>query len=654
MKSKKAMFVVAALAGISASFCIVGCGTDAKNNKSDDAGGLPTVNSVDTYVGTTSAQAYNSESDAVKAFFDAEFGGKIGGEQGVELATFDSYENVGSVDVSKASRLGITDSANVKNISAVNVKFNAVDPMSGGGSGVAVASAITSAAAQNNQVSYLAYIAEYLNGSFKYFSPRPSNGDLLTRSYWQSLTQPTHYINCTGTVSCIQQDEEDYLQGENWQTRLKKQVGSVINTTASGKLMSVTNSNTYLDGVLDHGSEYSEYYIQKDGRIYRCSYPDSGNVGDPAVWLTMQKTEYFDFSDGCSDPYKFSYGAFDDDFGKIATGELFGGLFDAETMEMIGQACSLFQKTPTGFKATDKAFEVFLGADSSGDYTTKQFSFDIANGMIVKCGVDVRRTYTSAVSDNNVEFISKFDFAITKVGTTAAPAMPAWVNETSLNAHIAQETQQYSSSIVADAAAFSAAFDYSNVTNYTVSSCSQTYIKKDYREYAKTMRSTEEYRDGDSRIIYSNAADDWSDDAATAIYRTKTGDQWYEKVGTSNNYGMSWQWGELSEAAEPSQSAPLLAAFGAIVDKFDRFRISYNLTTNDVPPATYVAVIDNVYYEIGILNGKVVYAVSRRAGEDLQHPEFGTSKSAESTVVVIRNIGNTTVAEPSSNNNYYE
>ena len=623
MKTKKLFRALAFSLIAASSLAFAACGgndpaTTPGNGSGSDQGGtqtaLPEANAVDTYVGTVSDETYADENSAARAFFGNELFGKFVGY----MATGDK------LSASDIGRLGLADASKVKAVNAVNVSFKWELENEERSSG-----ALTSAQ-ENGVRTQKAYTIEYKDGSFGYYSPRPDNGEVLTKSYYMSILDGGMYIDHT-----VKWTENH----QNFRSKYIEDTNSYVDV-----LHNSTSAHTFYigdDKMLRHAEHKS--FNKENGEMVK---DDDDSVDDYTVAATDGKVyNIFEFTPSTGEPEwrvqstrvdadgnvklerngEFAYNIYAT-WNNAVADSVFGetGMYDFYSM------CSLFEKTPTGFKATDEAFAAL---ELGEELTKKEFYFDIKNGMLSKIVIDATWTENGEqLFDRSTAEVTADDDINVTVPQKFADTLDDAVQKT------ADDIKKHT---VANAAAWTAAFDYGAETNYTVNyeerkeridgNGYQTYSTK----YTSTQKSANEYMITISeRKFYGQ-----NEENRQTVYAKNDNGVWsYKKQAIDENTGESiWE----NVNADPPISTP----FEDVVDVSLKFDECYF----DVAMNSYVVwvTVDGVQYActVKIDGGKVVEMhIEYTAEGNLENGGKATFFNVDS--VFVRDVGSTVVIPP--------
>ncbi len=214
MKSSKSLSLLATL--LLAVLLLVSCSEPTQGNYVPPVNGNNTVPSwksdpeaekfvneiggcSETYTGSVSEEDYSSAAEAAEAYVSREI---ISAESGYSIGNISLEKTLEKNEIKAA---GIPDSltANATRVEKYNVEYTETDDS-------ASAASMISLSANTNSNSVTVYIICYAN-MYKYFSPVVTNGNTLTRSYYDSIFNSEKYKNCTVNSSVTVSVHVEYL-----------------------------------------------------------------------------------------------------------------------------------------------------------------------------------------------------------------------------------------------------------------------------------------------------------------------------------------------------------------------------------------------------------------------------------------------------------
>lgn len=153
----------------------------------------------ETFLGAVSEESYESAKDAAEAFVTEELSGE-------SHAVIESVQSKGELSKSEIDNLGIPSeilegSDSVEKLE-VNYSIEEAAPMS------------RAASENDGGARVVVYVIKY-GVDWKYFSPRPVNGDTINKSYYDSVFNYEKYKNCTMTMA-FEQKVTASAQGETY------------------------------------------------------------------------------------------------------------------------------------------------------------------------------------------------------------------------------------------------------------------------------------------------------------------------------------------------------------------------------------------------------------------------------------------------------
>ena len=163
-----------------------GTGGNAKENQLhnsfiEEIGGVS-----ETYEGAISSNSYNSEEEAAEAFVSEE----VAGDSNVNIVSTtvqQGYKGSEIQTVIAQQKLPIEDTSDIQSIAKMEVTYS-VD------SGDTYASPMAMASNSNKKVTV--YVIKY-STHWEYYSPAPTTGSTITKSYYDSVFNSDAWMNCT-------------------------------------------------------------------------------------------------------------------------------------------------------------------------------------------------------------------------------------------------------------------------------------------------------------------------------------------------------------------------------------------------------------------------------------------------------------------------
>lgn len=142
------------------------------------------------YKGTLSEESYDTANEAAEAFLANEVAGDVTDAQMI------SYTKKSKLSESEINELNISakDKSQITSAEKGVIKYSVSDA---GQTATAAASSSVAVAKQKNVTVYIIVI----KGDFKYYAPPLSEGDVVTRSYFEEVFDPSKYTNCTVSVT---------------------------------------------------------------------------------------------------------------------------------------------------------------------------------------------------------------------------------------------------------------------------------------------------------------------------------------------------------------------------------------------------------------------------------------------------------------------
>ncbi len=257
MKKKLISVALAAITAVLTACMFVACGDDSKPAPPADT----------FFVGALSAQSYASIDEAAEAFLENEVAGDateiISGVYKKQADLTD--EEIAALDIADDVRVTITAAEK----GAIDyAESDTPDPVS--------ASAIIS----NTKSVNVCMIR--IGTSFKYYAPALSNGDILTKSYFDAVFEPSQYVNCTAAIKMTTKSTASIggYKASGTQTQslniqiTEKYIYATLITTSSGVYQSAPQ-NAEIFMVCNENQNGAPYdtYVKHDGVWYQSAVP---------------------------------------------------------------------------------------------------------------------------------------------------------------------------------------------------------------------------------------------------------------------------------------------------------------------------------------------------------------------------------------------
>ncbi|MCM1367714.1 MAG: hypothetical protein NC184_02760 [Roseburia sp.] len=581
MKAKKIFAAVgcaALTAALSLSVAACGKGDKGGDDIPEGAKPIPVATAVDTFIGAVSSATYSNEADAVEAFFENELNGEYVG-----------YDSKGTLPASSISALGLSDEANVKTATAIDVKYNCVkftEEEDDGGVSASADGAYDS--------TFKAYMIEYNDGTFKYYSPRPENGEYLTKSYRDSFIDGSKYANCVIEITEDEQEFSEYMpdggtSAADLEFILTREIETDVVETSSdsarmkyGEWIRYKKVGDEMQLVEDDDDDddgeaaaFDNIYVKRGDRAFgRGSY--FGNSSWNVMTNYKQVETDDDFNYGSQ---YYEYSAWNDALFDVVIGDYF---------DILNYYYFSFEKTETGFKASAEYLKLMSSdfVEMADQLKDLYFEFDVDNGTIVKIrsGAEWEEDGERVWSKGSIEIK---DFGNVAAFTPDAALM------TELDAYIAELDDNVNEHTVASAEAWAAAFDLSDITNYTA-----RYWDNNLGELGERKTIM---REGDT---YAELKISSEGNSAKITY--KDGGNWYSQTADWEEY--DYVWSDLTACAAPSFGS-IYGDFAEIASQFDKFTYDYNDREYDTYANSYVGVVtsngEQYIYRVVIEDGKV-------------------------------------------------
>lgn len=186
---------------------VVGCGDDKSGNNNDGGeqltgkaqeaaeGRNDFINEIggvsDTFAGAVSTESYDTAEAAAEDFVTKEVVGD-------NVAVIDYTDSKGTLTSSEVASLNLPDDVadGVKSVEKIEVGYSIKneDTASNG--------VMTCSAYHNKVETVTVYVIKY-EVDWKYFVPRPVNGETISKSYYDSIINDEKYANCTLTSESV-------------------------------------------------------------------------------------------------------------------------------------------------------------------------------------------------------------------------------------------------------------------------------------------------------------------------------------------------------------------------------------------------------------------------------------------------------------------
>lgn len=359
---KKVTKIVAVIAALVMSLCL--CLLTA-------CGG----NYSETYTGTLSQQSYTSEENAAKAFVEAEIASS---NMSVTFTKVEVEEEALSEE--EVEKLELGDVENVEYVKKATVYYS-----EGGAQPLAIALDESSA---STDISQLLYIVKYVDGGYKYYSPALTEGENLTKSYYDDVFSSARYENVTVT-------------------------GSMYTTVRA----TISYSNGQTQSQSESSNVSYTYKITKNAVVATMTQSASGKTATMYNYLVKTTTGYvivmeYNGSYEVSGPGQLNSTA---DF-------LWSGLIENADH-------TYFQKTKSGFTmkteqakqmAADLLEDAGVDSDMLDMFDELEYNFYVSEGNIIKMEDKVSASISYSEGGNSLQMAiaasSKYDFG--SFGTT--------------------------------------------------------------------------------------------------------------------------------------------------------------------------------------------------------------------------------------------
>lgn len=273
MKKMKWLFSVLAVALIGA-IGLSACGGGA------EVGSLSNVGN-ESFEGCISTETYTSAEEAAKGFLKEEIDG------GMTSAKYVSYEKTGELTSSDIEALSLGDltAADITSAEIGTITFN----LSTKNSSLASAPA----SGQDSTRTQTVYLLGLSDGAYRYFVPAARNGEMLTKSYYEDMWNPEHYLNCTISMNMTYEFNMSVsgqtakvlldlsFESKTTKTSMWAKIG--MNVRAEGE--GAEQMEDLLEALAASATEM--YALEADGSLYSCVKSGEDWIVEPMPGVTF-------------------------------------------------------------------------------------------------------------------------------------------------------------------------------------------------------------------------------------------------------------------------------------------------------------------------------------------------------------------------------
>ena len=356
---------IAAMAGAVSICLFAGCGG----------------NYSETYNGSLSQQTYTTEEKAAQAFLSEELGGS-----GSTLVYSKVEVSETALSETEVEKLAIEDTASVEYVKKATVFYSE-----------SKVSAYAAAANTEDELQQMLYIVKYVNGGYKYYSPALSNGENLTKSYFNDVFNPERYLNVTvsGKIASSTGIKMSY-QGVNSDTTVNIDMSYNYQITENALYLKISQTQKAPDATtgkpVTQKGEAEAYVVNTTAGyvMYSNIYgayqvtPMTGiTSGADMVWGEviddMNHTSFKKTNTGFQMDREGCLALMQDQFGDVFENFEYGSLedlikemqFDFYVTE--GSISGIKQKLALGLSVNEQGASVTVAASASSDYSLSNF-----------------------------------------------------------------------------------------------------------------------------------------------------------------------------------------------------------------------------------------------------------------------------------------
>lgn len=334
----------------------------------------------ETFEGTLSAKSYSTADEALNAFLKNEIDGDT------TSCVFTEYEKSADLTAEQVAALPLGDlkAEDVESAETGTITYSTA------ASGAAVSPlAVTTLSADPSLKQHEVTLLK-TGGSYRYFVPATSNGEMITKSYYDDVFDVSKYANCTMTYKMT---EKITFSGSGTEQLPFNNVDIDMKIT-----MKLTESAVYFSFAMKGGEALSEdaednlngefYCVERDGKVVVYGKNDAGE------W---------------SSEYSHAFGSF-------------SSLSELVTIQdTTGLDHTYFEKTNKGFKLTEEKYAELIKnvlGFSLGEKVSAEATYFVSEGrlskMTMKMSFAVSESGISVSASASAEAVYK-NFGSTKV-----------------------------------------------------------------------------------------------------------------------------------------------------------------------------------------------------------------------------------------------
>jgi uncharacterized lipoprotein YehR (DUF1307 family) len=350
----------------------------------------------ETFEGSASKETYTSEDEAVTAYLSEEISGNSA------QAELVSYESKGELSTKEQSSLALSDEekTGLTSIEKIEVTYRETSTSSYAkvlDKTTLSATTVDDDTESSDTYTQTVYILKYESGAFRYFVPAPSNGDTLTKSYFDSVLDPENYLNVTFNFKSAYESVYTY-SGES---STYSYDWDAIAKVAGNYLYEYDTMKTISSGTTSDSTYYA-YFLLKDGTMSE-AYCDDGD------WST--------YSTSSSD-------MFGSDYADVTADELTYKMVENVLKNWFGASIdyTYFEKTDTGFALRANKMKEYIA--SKGELSASEleildnfnaeYTVFVTDGRINQCTSKI--SYVTDTTTYSASYtISPTDFGKTEI-----------------------------------------------------------------------------------------------------------------------------------------------------------------------------------------------------------------------------------------------
>lgn len=264
----------------------------------------------ETFGGVLSEETYDSTEEASIAFLENEIAAS---DTNVEFVAYQKTQDITDAELAGLD-LGDIDKTAIQSKEWGEISYTAtVDSMA----------AVSLAAASNNVMTVRVGVFK-IDDVYRYFVPVAGTGEMISKSYFESVIDPANYTNCTS----------------------KYDMTIKMNTSYAGQSISIDLKTSYVLKVTEDAAMLD---ITVKGSVPGVS----GGTANTHSVVYITETEY-----GLEAYQQTDGGSWNDAYSVIAGYDSLDELFEITLSEPLDY--SYFEKTSTGFKLAPLKFQQFL------------------------------------------------------------------------------------------------------------------------------------------------------------------------------------------------------------------------------------------------------------------------------------------------------